>query len=485
MNKTSFFTKLSYRSEQGKRLSSRKNDLMIFLLGIPGLIVIGIGLAYLVVDGKWMIAAAFLSIIPIVFTLYHFPFITLVIWLVLAPFLVQTPTTAERQIYWLVHRLLPVLTLGIMVLTSILRISNRYLPRFTLVEYAMLGYIGVTVLSIIFQNNSVSTTVIHFYDRVFIPMCLYWIIRFATPGEKSLKWLLPIAAFIALTQIGIGSLSWVFPSVLPSGWLKYQGARTTGSLNSVGVFTTTIIFASVIVLHKVVEMKPGWKRNSLIILYLSTIYAIFISFSRASWLAGVFFLLCVFVIYPRFITRMFVRIFPIVLLVGVTIMATQFKKASERLYSEGSTQSALSRLPVYVAAYRMFEQKPIFGWGYENFDRYDRQYQGRFGNLVNPDEKDHTSHNMYLTLLAEQGVVGFTLALLPVLLLLAKTRRLSSYLSKDGLRNRKMLSLLWAVFASFFIINNFAPMVVFFGLGLYWVTLGLIANILQTQSFAR
>lgn len=456
----------------------------IFLL-ILGMIFAGLGIAYLIASGNWLIASMLVFAIPAFLALVRFPFITLIIWMVLSPFLVQTPSMAERYIYWLVHRLLPVLTLVIMVVSSTLRISTRRLPRFGLPEYAMLGYVAASVFSIIIQNNSISATLILFYDRVFIPMCLYWLIKLSAPGENSLKWILPFAVYFIITQVVIGTLSWVMPSVLRSVWLNYVGIRTTGTLNSVSVFTVTLTFAGMFVLYSSIRMKPGWKRNFLIFVYALTIYAAIISFSRASWLAVLLVILGIVTIYPRFMFRLFFQVFPVILLLGGTFMVGQLQFAKERFYSDQSAHSALSRLPVLVAAYRMFEQKPITGWGYGNFDRYDRQFQGRFGELVNPDEKDLTSHNMYLTLLAEQGVVGFTLALLPVFWLLFRTIKVYSHLPMSGYKSKKMVTLLWLVMLSFFVVNNFAPMIVVFGLGIYWVTLGLISNILQTHSSVR
>jgi O-antigen ligase len=483
VNRVGVLLKSAYAQERSKSVPWSK-DLIVFLLTL-GTILAGLGVAYLIVSGDWLIAITLVFAIPVFITLHRFPFITLIIWLVLSPFLVQTPTAAQRQVYWLVHRFLPVLTLGILVISSNLRISKRYLPRFDLAEYAMLAYVVATVFSIILQNDTVAATLTLFYDRTFIPMCLYWVIKLSAPGEKSLKWLVPVALYIVMTQVTIGTLSWFAPSLLPSVWLKYAGERTTGSLNSVSVFTTTLIFAGAFLLYSALRMKPGWKRNFLILAYLSTIYAIFISFSRASWLVGILVLLGILTLYPRFIFRLMLKLLPIILLLAGTFLVSQLQFAKERLYSENSTQTALSRLPVVVAAYRMFEAKPIFGWGYNNFNRYDRQFQGRFGDLVNPDEKDLTSHNMYLTLLAEQGLVGLILVLTPIFWLLFRTLGIRSYLPRSGLKSRNMIYLLWLVVLSYFIVNNLAPMVVVFGLGLYWITLGLISNILQTHSLVK
>ncbi|MGB7875299.1 MAG: O-antigen ligase family protein [Anaerolineales bacterium] len=480
MNRESLFLESTDVRKPLKKVGWSRNLVVILL--ILGMILAGLGLAYLVATGNWLIAVGIVCAIPALITLIRYPLVTLVIWLVLSPFLVQTPSTAERAVYWLVHRFLPLLTLTIMLLSSTLRISKRQLPRFGLPEYAMLGYLVVTVTSVIIQNNSVFATLILFYDRIFIPMCLYWVVKLSAPSEKALKWLVPIAVYIIASQVVIGTISWIMPSALPSYWTKYAGERTTGSLNSVSVFTATITFAGVFVLYTALRMKRGWKRSFLLLVFVSTIYGIIISFSRASWLAGLLLLFGVYILYPRFVTRLMLRLLPVILLLGGTVLVNQIQHAEERFYSKDSAHTALSRLPVLVAAYRMFEAKPIFGWGYANFDRYDRQFQGRFGDLVNPDEKDHTSHNMYLTLLAEQGVVGFILLQLPVLWLLFRTIKLRSTFAQKGLKSRNMTYLLWLVYLSFFIVMNFAPIVVVFGLGLYWVTLGLISNNLQSYS---
>jgi len=483
VDRESVFQTLSYTQEHQKKAGLSKQ--WIVLLLVLGVIPVGMAIAYLIATGNWVISFLLVFALPVFLVLLRFPFSTVIIWLVLSPFLVQTPSTAERMVYWIIHRLLPVATLGIMIVSSALRVSHRRLPRFGLTEYAMLGYVVITVISIFFQNNSISGTMILFYDRVFIPMCLYWIVKLSSPGENTLKWLIPVAFYIVLTQIAIGSVSWIAPSVLPTSWTKYAGERTTGSLNSVSVFTTTITFAGAFLLYAALKMKHGLKRNILILLYVATLYGVFISFSRASWLAGLIVFLGIFTMYPKFMSRLSLWLALVTVLIGGTLLVGQFEFAEQRFLSDESQQTALSRLPVMIAAYRMFEQKPIIGWGYGNFDRYDRQFQGRFMDMVNPDEKDLTSHNMYLTLLAEQGIVGFVLLLAPVFLLFFQTMRVHSRLTSDGLKSKKMIYMLWLVVLSFIIVKNFAPIVVVFGLGLYWVTLGLISNTIRAYSPVR
>ena len=459
---------------------TRTLDLKIGFRAIAILLIIGVSgivLSYLNVTGKWIIAAVLMSIVPALVMLHQYPFFGLLVWLLLMPFLLQSQSDASRQVYWIIHRFLPLLSLIFLWVASAVGVRKRSLPRLGYPEYSMFAYILVSILSIFLWHNDPGATIIRFYDLFIIPMILYLLIRLFAPGEKSLEFLVPIALFITISQVSIGFLSWVYPSVLPSAWLKYAGERTTGTLGSVSVFTTTIFFTGLILLNVGFRSDKKWKRYLFVSMFLLMIYATFISYSRASWLAGVLILGALVLMYPKFMVKLIVILGVLGIILGsVFLNSSEFQIAATRFYSAESEQSALSRLPVYVAAIRMFQEKPIMGWGYDNFDRYDRRYQARFGQLVNPDEKDHTSHNVYLTMLAEQGLIGITAYLLPFAILFFRSLKTLPHLPKRGWFTDKMLISLWLVILSFFVVQNFAPMVVVFGMGLNWIVMGLIAN---------
>lgn len=439
--------------------------------------LMGVVAGYLVVSGNWIYAAVFMAALPMLLALYRYPFLGVLVWLLMMPFLLHTEDSASRQVYWLIHRFLPPGMIVFLLLSSFSKHNKRNLPKLTLVEYSLGGYVFLSVISIMLLNNQPIATLYRFYDLIIIPICLYMVIRLSVLHRQSIKLLLPVSAFIFVTQVVIGILSWFQPSVLPSAWLEYAGARTTGSLNSVSVFTTTIIFSGLIILNFGLNSRKRWIRNLSNGLFLVTIYAIFISYSRASWLAGILILGCLFLMYPRFIARIgLVFSVGLIVLSPLLLQSQTINMAFSRLNSEESENSALSRLPVYLAAIRMFSEKPLFGWGYDNFDRFDRQYQSRVGDLVNPDEKDHTSHNVFLTILAEQGLLGLTTYLSPFYILLWQSRKVVGQLPKAGILNKNLFFSLWMVILSFFIVQNLAPMVIVFGFGLMLITLGLIAN---------
>jgi O-antigen ligase len=345
----------------------------------------------------------------------------------------------------------------------------------------MAGYLVVSLFSILYLSGSVLSTTYWLYDRVFIPMCLYLIVRLVAPNEAELKHLAAIAFAICGAQALVGTLSWIAPSVLPSMWRgPYIGDRTVGTLVNPGVFTQTLAFCSLLVLHAGLNHESRVVRLMYIGGFLAGFYCIFISFTRSSWLAALVVGLGMIFLYPKFMLRVILVSALVVGGLGGVLLAQQLDMASQRLVSEQSEESALSRLPVYYAAYRMFMAKPLFGWGYSNFDRYDREFQARVGDLVNA-AKDHASHNLYLTILAEQGLTGILLYLAPLFWWFFRSLKAQSRMPSAGFWSRKLLATLWLAVAFFVIINNFFNTMIVYSLGLWWIMLALIATVVDRQ----
>ena len=443
----------------------------------------GVAVAYLVASGRWYVVLGLLLVVPAFVILHRYPLASLIVWMLLAPLVAETDDAAVRKVFWLVHRALPVAALTAVMFSSILGIRSRKLPRLGWPELLMAGYVVATLLSIAYTSRESLATVYVLYDRVFIPMCLYLIVRLLEPDERDFKRLLPAVAFVLLSQSLLGLLSWVAPEVLPSEWLGKLGERTVGSLRSPNVFGATVLFCAMFVLHSGMTVSRSIVgRVSSVLLFVLGLLMAFLTLSRATWLAGLVALCGTLYFYRKFVKQLAVMMVMLILLVITSgLMGEQIESAGRRLHSEQAEESALSRLPVAYAAIRMFEVRPIVGWGYGNFDLFDREFQARVGNLVSPD-KDHASHNLYLTILAEQGLVGFVLFIGPMVYWLLRTRRSVANMPATGLVDRRFPGMLWLGFACFVIVNNFSSMHVTFGLGLWWLTLGLIGSIVHRYS---
>lgn len=467
----------SISPQENKLKNTVKSGLVLNWLIILMASSIGIVAAYLIVKGEWQIAFSLALSIPGLIILHKYPFLGVIIWLILTPFLLHTDTGAERRVYWIIHRGLPPLTVILIFLKSALYIERRKMPKLGMPELLMAGYVVASLLSIYFQSSDPLATAYRYYDRVISPMCLYLIIRLLAPNQKEMQWLIPVAFFLSMTQSIIGIVAWFAPHYLPNDWLDKAGSRTVGTLINTSVFTTAITFSGLLSLQGAFFSNSRIFRNSLIVAFLLSIYSIFIAFSRAGWLAGILVILGLFYLYPKFMLKLGLLFIPLAFILA-GVFADQIYWARERLLSERAENSALSRLPVFYAAYRMFQIKPIFGWGYDNFDEFDRRYQGRVADLAN-DNKDHASHNTYLTIIAEQGIVGLITFLGPAIWWLIYTLKILPGLPKYTFWSSKLLILLWLVILTQFINNNFMNLLVVFGHGIWWVVLGLIANIVH------
>ena len=448
---------------------------LVVATGVLGSIATG----WLVARGLWFLAAAVLLAVPMFVTLHRRPTVALAIWLAITPLVTVTESGAIRRIFWLVHRALPVVVLIMLIVSVLIGLRERFTVRLGWPEVLAVGYLVATVLSLLYTGVDVGLSATHIYDRIFIPIVLYILVRLLEPDEGALRKLVPLVIFVLLLEILVGVLTWTSPGVLPDAWLNRAGERTSGTLRETNLYGVTVFTAGVFLLHA--AMSDSWSAMQKRVLVWCTgagfAMAAF-TFSRAVWLAAAVTMIGLVSLYPRFVRR-FVVVTAFVLLIAIPsgMLQSQIDLAQNRFRSESSEESALSRLPVMAASVRMFEARPAFGFGYENFDRFDIIFQRRVGNLYIP-EKDHASHNVFLTILAEQGAVGIVLFLGPFGYWLAQSVRFRDRLPDHGLLGRQLVWILWLLVLAQVIVYNFSRLQVAFGFGLLWLMLGLVGSVL-------
>lgn len=450
----------------------------IVALGVAALAAGGV-IGYLVGAGLWYLALVLILALPSFVVLHRYPLVAVTVWLFVSPLVSATDGSGVRQVYWVVHRALPVAALAALAVSTLLGLRARELGRLGWPEVLMGGYVLVTLLSIGYTAPDARANAYILYDTVVIPICLYLLVRLSVPDEADVRRLVPAIVFILATQAAVALLSWSAPEVLPDEWTRKAGQRTTGTLRSADVFGTTMVFCGLFLLHVGVRARRPLRRVGAIVLFFLAMLMVFLSFSRASWLAGLVAATGALLMYRRHLGQLALFVVPIVVLVWASgLMTQQFDLAEYRLSSAQSEESALSRLPAAQAALRMFDTEPAVGWGYQNFDLYSRPFQGQVGDLVGAAQP-HASHNLYLTTLAEQGVVGLALFVGPVVCWLVRTRAAMPYLPGAGLLGRHFVLSLWLILAAYHVTNNFSRMHVTTGLGLFWLSLGLAASVVE------
>ncbi len=466
-------TSIRPREAGPQRVSTAARAVWLGLTVPAGLLV-----ALLVVQGLWYVAVGLLLILPVLVVLQRRPLAGVAIWLAMAPLVAVSDDAGMRKLFWVFHRSLPLLTLALVVAGAVAGLRPRRLPRLGWAEALMAGYVVASFVSIAYTASSPVAEAYFLYDHVVAPMSLYFIVRLVEPDESDMKLLFPAVVFLLVSQSAIGLTEWISPGLLPAAWLVHLGERTTGSLRDPDLYSVTLLFSGMFVLHFGTRWSKGRAGRTLsFLLFTLAIFMVFLSYSRAAWIAGLIVLVGSLVLYRRHVVKV-VPILTVVLILVLAsgVLAGQLEFARARLASQKSEETALSRLPVALAGARMFAAKPVTGWGYDSFDRFSLPFQGRVGNLVYP-AKVHASHNVYLTLLAEQGALGFLLFLGPMFLWLFRARSSVRNMPNDAVLGGRFLAMLWLAVATHIVVNNFVNMRVTFGLGMWWLAVGLIATV--------
>jgi O-antigen ligase len=443
---------------------------------LPLFLGLGLGslLALLIVNGAWTFLFALLLLVPLAILFNAYPFAIVIIWLLVMPFFQTTPTAASRYVYWMLHRAMIPAGLGIVVLSRLLRAKTYQPVRLGRAELAVGIFMGWVPVSIFLFQPEVTVSLILFYDRVLVSYCMYLLVRLTTPREKDMKRLLVAALVMAVSQSVIGLLSWFAPEVLPPQWLGFQGSRTTGTLRQPGPYTVVLVFSIALLFQAAMNRKPGLLRSVFLSAFGLGAVCVFLSLSRGSWLGGLFAAAGLLVLFPKSMIRMALVLLVIVAVLRGGVLSSQIAAASERMEQENSVDS---RIGIAHAMLTMIKLKPFFGWGYDNQQRYSGQFIRRTEDIPIVST-ELSSHNTFLTIAAELGLVGFFFYTFPFAWWLILTIRVLPRMPEKGLWSRSLLIVLWLIIVNYVVVGNFMDLRYFpFALTLGCMTLGLIANL--------
>ncbi|MDY6867095.1 MAG: O-antigen ligase family protein [Chloroflexota bacterium] len=446
------------------------------LLGISG----GLFIGYLIGGERWYFGLPIVAVIPGFILFNRYPFAGVLLWVLILPFVASYGNLVYYYMNKTVHRAAVPAAIIIIFLLAWFRIKEKKLVNFSWPELSMALFLGVVVVNILQTANNPKLTLVEFWDMLFSPLCMYWLIRLAAPTKRDLQRFLWIALIIVIFESVLGLLSWFSPGLVPDMWrTNLEGERTVGTLRNVAVYTSALLLFSLLLLQYGLYSSSRWLKISTFLVFGLALFCVFISFSRASWVGGIFVLLALLILHPKAMSRFIIVFGTASVILSSTLLASEMSFAYERLTSEDARESAESRVVTNNASIEMIKHKPWLGWGFLNYDRYDRQFQRRVGNV--PVRNDGTSHNTYLTIMAELGVIAFGLYMFPVVWWLILSVKRWSRLPRDGFWSRSLVVSLWIVILHMSIVTSAMDMIRFhyFGTTLWWMTLAFIANLVD------
>jgi len=457
-------------------------DAVLLPNALPALagIVLGIVLAFLIARGSWLSALAIVAASPAAVSLNKYPAATILLWFVLMPFL--PVGNVPSPVLWVVHRALIPLGLGLNLLSRILRTGKHSLVSWGLAEWSMVIYMILAIFSVLTTIKSPLLYIYQLYDRMFVAFTAYWLARFWSPDARALKRFIVPVIIVAISEIVIGFWAKYAPHTLPSVWsFTRMGDRMSGTFSNPTPYAYTLILCMLLLFHYAQNVARGAFRVFLLFIFGAGMMCIFLTFTRGCWLSAIIVLIGLLIVYPKPTLVLIAIAVPIIASLAVTVLADEVVFAVQRLTIQETVDS---RIVLAHAGKQMFYAKPILGWGFGSYDRYDWQFLERIEGAVPTtwDVRHGTSHNTYLTILAEMGVVGFLLQFLPLFLCFGATVRSWSQLPREGFWSRQLIASLWLSVVFYLISSQVIDMRFFwYQIGLFWLTLGLISSLVQTD----
>lgn len=244
-------------------------------------------------------------------------------------------------------------------------------------------------------------------SKFIVPFTLFHLAALVFTTEKRFRqfemFALIVLAYLSFTAIAflVGARSLIFPRFILDESLGFHADRARGPLlqavaNGVSVNVLGLLAAHAYLRGRISGAKI-W------ILLASVPIAILATMTRAVWLSfagsGVaLFLMSGNRVFRRFcIAATGVGIASLAMLIGFTDFAGSLK---DRVQERGPIDY---RGAVYAAGWEMFQERPLWGWGFHQMpSELPRHVSGYQEKVLYP-------HNTYLELLVEHGLAGFTL----------------------------------------------------------------------------
>lgn len=361
----------------------------------------------------------------------------------LAAMLLRPPDVPFYEIDRVAFALLVVGVMGRVIVTR---------RRPPVVERATWPMIGLTLLAVasVVQQPLDSQTWSLLAAKFFVPFALFHLAGLVFREERRLRqfelFTLVVLAYLCFTSIAflVGADSLIFPRFILDESLGYHADRARGPMLQAVANGVSLNLLGLLALNALLRGRIRGLRATVLLASLPV--AILATMTRAVWLT---FAVSVGVLIFRSRNRRLRSICIAVTIVGAlgSLIALSFddqrRSLTDRLRESGPLDF---RQAVYAGAWQMFLEKPFIGWGVN-------QMPGELARHVSgyKEKKELDSHNTYLELLVEHGIVGFGLYAWLMWEIWRLGRGLVPRAERDGLLNQHfhamwpvLLGIYWA-----------------------------------------
>ena len=401
------------------------------------------------------------------------PTLPAVAWLLVAPFVNALEPGSPLVVFTMAfHRfLLPVVGLSTMLGQSIRR-QLRLLTS----ERVLLLFLAYALVSLVMSwRGSTGTIPASEAQRTFL---FAYVVPF---GALLLAHRIPLESHKRILQAlalmaGIIALGGIVQSVTGAGifpgaarWLEHWEPRAVGSLGNPAV-SGYVVHVGVFAAAYLVARHAGLRIPGLVVVAAGGVFTI-LTYTRSVWLALAAGAVSIAWFYRR--ARLWVVVALVAAAGAFTLNVGGFVDTAFLEERAGNQENVEGRFAFGSTGFRMFEDSPIVGQGFGTYDIKAKDFAVGFGTVGASVAVADTSHNTFLTILAELGLVGFGLYL--TALWLGLRRGLSVLRRKVPGADRLKVLALFAGVVSYGISANLIDMRFFsFAIALFWFNVGLI-----------
>ena len=324
---------------------------------------------------------------------------------------------------------LPFLVVGI-ILTRLKRPSKRTVPRFgvLILTFIVYGLVQITVLGI--ANRAAVAWFMRTYGTACFSLLFWWAWPRPADLRRFASVLTFVAAYMALVSV-IESLRWdvlIVPTWITNPAINLNMEETFGAGRAGGLLMQSEWNGAVLSLLSCIAVASaaiGNRRFAPVkwIAYAACLVATYVTYTRGAWLAVGTALLCLMIqaLRAQPDKRKALLILLAVVAAAAVVGAMPNHRASQRL---GDSDNIYFRLYVWEAGLRMAAARPVFGYGFAQFSQQAPSYLEDASSLPTATREEGTvAHNVFMNLLAEEGLVGLTLYLGFVIILIRSARR--------------------------------------------------------------
>jgi O-antigen ligase len=339
------------------------------------------------------------------------PELLFTVWIVTAPFF-QESALAETAISKNLGRLLYVFPPLLLLFLLLLRGASRPLRAIDALPALYYVYILVSAKFVAAESQGLGHDVHRLYITIGIGIVLYYFLALgpttARLGVRFCGALMGGASVVAVMTIAEGLTGWnLWHDTFY--WRGHGISRAVATLANPAVLGTYLGTAFVVAVAILLWDGPeSLRRLSKWLIGLS-LPALFFTYTRGPMIATGVVVIALVILSAR--ARWPAIFLLVITAAAVVFFSTQLRSSSVYQARLGNTHNIQTRLILQSASFTLASQRPVFGWGYGSFNTVKNA-----AGLQSADPSSlqyNTSHNTFLTVLVELGIVGLALFLLP------------------------------------------------------------------------